>query len=162
MAKVLNHDIASLVRRLNRFKSELHKSVSSGVSEISAYDMTRLKAYLNSLSEFKAWMIAQPLLDLPESSPFEQDLGEPAELGDVENDDIDAVLKLLNLLELELVNSQSARLSAGLGSHDAVRFDMMMTKMGNFLNNYVGAAGSLDLPESSPGFIVSGPGKSGI
>lgn len=160
--KVYNHDLYALVKRMRRFKYELVKSVSANLGEASNHDMARLASYLDAMKAFKAWMVAQPELDLPETSPMELSVGESPELPAVDNDDFDVIVKLLNLLELELVNSQSARRATGLVVHDSVRFDAMVEKVESFINNYMAAANPLDLPESLPVAPMAGPGRTGV
>jgi len=160
--KIFNHDIASLVRRLRRFKEEVVYSVSSGISEMGEHDLARINSYLVAAKSFKAWMVAQPILDLPETSPMEIELASMPELSTIENDDLALIHNLMNLTEQELLSSQSARRSTGLISHDSARFDSYIIKMENFLVNYVAANAPLDLPESSPSFAVSGQGRTGV
>lgn len=160
--KVQNHDIASLVKRLRRVKKELEKSVSSGVSEVGSHDLARLETYIKALEDYKGWMVSQPVLDLPETSPIEIELGEMPESLEMENDDFALILNLFNVLELELVNSQSARRATGLISHDSLRFDAVIEKIKKFLVDYVGKNSPLDLPESSPMVAVTGSGRTGI
>lgn len=160
--KVYNHDIYGLVKRLRRFKFEMIKSVSANLGEASAHDMRRLESYLSAMKEFKAWMTAQPELDLPETSPMEMSVGEAPVLPEIDNDDLDVIFKLMNLLELELVNSQSARRSTGLVSHDSDRFDALVAKIENFIGTYMATANPLDLPESLPVAPMAGPGRTGV
>lgn len=160
--KVYNHDVANLVRRMRRFKEEMIKSVSSGVSELISHDYERLNSYLEAIKFFKAWMIAQPVLDLPESSPEEIELGEMPEALLVDNDDLTLIIKLFELIEFELVNSQSARRSTGLVSHDALRFDSYIEKVELFLTDFVDQTSPLDLPESAPSIAMTGAGRTGV
>jgi hypothetical protein len=67
-----NTDIFSLYRRINRFIVEVIKSQSSGVSQTMPFDITRVKSYTFSLRSFIAWVVAQPLLDLPDTGPGRQ------------------------------------------------------------------------------------------
>lgn len=159
--KVYNHDIASMIARLRRFKQELHKSVSANLSEFSNADKVRLVTYLESIQKFKDWAVAQPELDLPESSPKEFDLGETVKFAEIENLDITAVMRLLDVLEIEMANSQSARKPAGLTKHDSVRFDNVVTKIHTFIEDFVSSE-NLDLPESSPATGMSGAGNVGV
>ncbi len=160
--KVLNHDIASLVRRLRRLKKEIEKSGSANVTELGTHDLKRLDSYIISIEDFKKWMVSQPLLDLPETSPIEIEIGEMPESLDMENDDLALILNLFNLLEKELVNSQSARRATGLISHDSTRFDALIEKIKKFLVDYVAKNSPLDQPESSPMVASTGAGRTGI
>tara|TARA_R110000787_G_scaffold5686_3_gene20512 strand:- start:2133 stop:2618 length:486 start_codon:yes stop_codon:yes gene_type:complete len=160
--KVQNHDIAAMVRKIRRFEKELTKSVSSGLSELSKFDLERLVSYIAALKAFKAFSVSQPELDLPESSPMELDLGELGTLTNVENDDIAYMLNLTRVIKIELINSQSARRSAGLVSHDSKRMDSFITKLEIFISEYIAENSPLDLPESSPMVEGTGHGNTGI
>lgn len=158
---VQNHDIVGMIRIIRRFEKELEKSVSSGVSELSKFDLDRLISYVEALTKFKAFTVAQPALDLPESSPLMIDLGAMEELKDVENDNIAYLLNLFRLFKIELVNSQSARNPSGLISHDSKRFDSYVGKVNEYIK-YIGETSPLDYPESSPMVEGSGSGNMGI
>lgn len=160
--KVMNHDIVSLIRRMRRFEIELEKSVSSGVSELSKFDLERLATYIKTIKEFKAYSVAQPELDLPESSPMEIEIGDMQELKNVENDDIAYILNMLRVFKIELINSQSARRSAGMIAHDSIRVDSYVQKLEDFVSKFVGETNPLDLPESSPMVASSGAGNMGV
>lgn len=160
--KVYNHDIANLVRRMRRFREELIKSVSSGTSEYSEHDLARLNSYLEAIRRFKNWMMTQPVLDLPETSPQELELEEFSLDQNVENDDVAMLKKLFALSEEELVNSQSARRSTSLISHDSIRFDSYVQKMQDFVDNFIVPVSPLDLPESSPSTVMTGQGRKGV
>lgn len=162
MAKVLNHDICGFVRRVDRFVFELHKSASSSLAAMNEFDKVRLIAYLASARAYLGWVISQPQLDLPESSPREYDIEdiEPFEL--VDSEDINDLIRMWELLRIELINSQSARHPAGLLAFDQSRATAVLDKIERFKLDYIDVATPLDLPESSPKNAVSGPGKGGI
>lgn len=158
---VYNHDIAGLVRRLRRFKFEMHKSVSSNLTEVTAHDKLRLISYLQAFKAYKAWMLSQPDLDLPESSPKGIELEEMVLLPQPENESIVDILNLLNLIEIELVNGVSGRRPSGLVIHDSLRIDALVLKLDKFISDYLPQT-PLDLPESSPEKLLTGPGKIGV
>lgn len=159
--KVQNHDIVGMIRLMRRFEKELEKAVSSGVSELSKFDLERLVTYVASLKKFKAFSVSQPELDLPESSPMEMDLGPLEALKNVENDNIAYLLNLFRVFKIEIVNSQSARRSAGMIEHDSVRFDSYVAKIEEYIK-YIGETSPLDFPESSPMVPNTGLGETGI
>lgn len=159
---VYNHDIVGFYYRINKFVVELVKSASSNVSQLNAYDRARLGTYLLALRAFHDWVLAQPHLDLPETTPREYKLDEPEPAVSVENDEVDDIVRMLVLARQELTNSQSARLSSGLIPFDATRFAAIITKVENFLVQYVDKATPLDLPESSPVDVISGTGRTGV
>lgn len=162
MASTLNHDISGLVRRLRRFAYEVQKSQSANVSAFKGADADRLRSYLNGLRAYKQWMQAQPILDLPESSPREIDLGEAEALPAPDNEAVADLMEHFRLIEVELVNSQSSRNPSRLISHDENRFDALVNKMERFLDDYIMQIQPLDLPESSPLKGHTGQGRTGI
>ena len=72
------------------------------------------------------------------------------------------MVRLIEAIRTEMINSQSARLASTLISHDALRFDTLVDKMEAFINDYVEDATPLDLPESSPGEEAIGHGRGGV
>ena len=157
-----NTDIFSLVRRLNRFIQEMIKSQSSGVSQTMPFDVTRVMSYASSVRSYVAWVVAQPLLDLPETGPQEMPLPDSPTLEAVENESVYDICVLLEIARDELANSQSARLSTNLLKYDHDRLLAIVTKLENFVKQYIAVAEPLDLPESSPMQEVSGPGRQGV
>lgn len=160
--KVLNFEIAGIIRRARRFRFETVKAVSSSLANVSEADMTRSLSFLEALKSYIAHVVAQPALDLPESSPFEIDLGEPEKVDLPENESLIDLMVMYDLLEAEIGNSQSARQSTGLISHDHLRIMNLISKMENFLNSYVSDILPLDLPESSPLRKTTGEGRTGV
>lgn len=162
MAVVLNHDIAGLCRRINHFIVELQKSVSSGVAFLNEFDQERLQAYLKAVRTYRDWVIAQPQLDLPKTHPREIEVGENPASPDVENEAIRDLVYLMELCRDEMVNSQSARLPAGLIAFDDKRAMSILDKCQNFLDDYIKKVLPLDLPESQPSKPLTGAGATGI
>lgn len=162
MANVYNHDIVGIYNRVNRFVEELVKSVSSGVSQMNAFDQARLLSYLKNISTYLAWVTAQPQLDLPETHPRLYALPEAPEPVTVENEEVDDVVRMLLVARDEIINSQSARQGSGLIPFDASRFLAVVKKCEAFMADYVATVTPLDLPESSPTDPMSGGGKVGV
>ena len=162
MPTVYNYEIKGLHSRINRFIMEVWKSVSSGTSQTNAADKVRLASYFDAIDFYRKWMIAQPEIDAPETHPRDFELEENPEVTDVENESSNDVIHMLQTTRDELVNSQSARLGAGLNKFDAGRLESMVTKMRNFLANYMIPLTPIDLPESSPKEESSGAGLKGI
>lgn len=161
-AFVYNHDVVGLHRRLNRFIEEFSRSQSSPWSEILASDLTRARSYLNALRVYKAWVVAQPQLDLPETHPREYELDANPDIPDIENESVRDLINLFELTRDELVNGQSARVGSGLIAFDAIRFDAIVAKATAFLDDYVEPATPIDLPESSPMREITPPGAGGV
>ncbi len=118
MATVLNHDVAGLCRRVNRFIVEMQKSVSGGVADMNEFDQARLQKYLDAVRAYRNWVVAQPQLDLPETHPRPVEIGPDPETPDIENEAIRDVVYLLELCRDEMVHSQSARNPAGFIAFD--------------------------------------------
>lgn len=150
IASIRNHDIMGLVRRINRFLIEIGKSQSASISGMRQADLGRLKSYQVSLATYKAWIIAQPELDLPETHPEDYAIPDAPEVVASESESIADIAIMLGKMRDELVASQSAQLATGLISHDATRFDAILAKINAFIADYVEPTTPLDLPESSP------------
>ena len=159
---VYNHDVAGIHRRINRFIEELLKSASSNISMTNAHDQTRLQTYLDAIRTYRDWVVAQPLLDLPETNQraITLDTDPPEQI--VENESVVDVVRMLQLARDEIINSQSARHASGLIAFDEARLTALVDKIHNFLADYIAVATPLDLPESSPMRGISGPGRTGV
>jgi len=162
MTTVLNQDIAGFHSRINRAIEEVYKSVSSGVVDYREADKTRVLSYLRAIDEYHNWVIDQPQLDLPESHPKEYVLDNNPVLTVVENDAANDIIRILEAGREELVNSQSARLPAGLISFDSDRNFAIIEKTRKLVVDYIDKVQPIDLPESSPQRGKSGVGRKGI
>ena len=162
MSAVLNQDVAGLDARINRFIVEFHKSVSSGISQVTAADQARAHSYLNALDTYKSWIVSVPELDLPESHPTEYELEPTPEITNVDNESANDIIRMFLSMKSEVINGQSARRPAGLIGFDEARLTALIAKARSFLTDYVALSTPLDLPESSPQELTSGKGKGGI
>lgn len=162
MVTIYNHDITGLVARLDRFYTELLKSVSSGTSELNQFDLKRTEDALAALVGYTNFLEAEPQLDLPESHQIlAWEVPDAPEKKVVESEIVNDILRLYSVLRLEMINSQSARKAAGLIKFDSARIRSIYAKLTDYLNKYVKTLTPLDLPESSPQAEMSGPGKLG-
>ena len=159
---VYNHDVAGLYRRINRFIEELIFSQSSSGSEMIVFDQVRLSSYLGAIRSYHAWIVNQPLLDLPETSPRQYDLEPCPAVPSLENESIRDLIVLLELGRDELINGQSARLSSNVTRFDSTRLLAIVEKAQAFLDCYISTVTPLDLPESSPMREITGSGKQGV
>jgi len=159
---VLNHDIAGLHARINRFIEELIKSVSSGTSQMNDFDQARLKTYLDAIDTYHDWVLAQPHLDLPETHPRQIELEENPVIPDTENENVNDCNRMLAIARDELIHGQSARNAAQLNKFDSSRLRALTDKVRKFLNDYIKTTTPLDLPESSPQALHTGEGRKGI
>jgi hypothetical protein len=157
-----NMDVYGLVRRINRFILELARSQSSGVSKFTSYDVGRALSYINALRIYLAQVIAQPELDLPETSPTTIKLPVSPDLPEMENESIYDICLLFAIARDELANSQSSRLSSNLVSYDILRFTAILDKASNFIQTYASVIEPLDQPETSPMAAMTGLGRQGV
>lgn len=159
---VYNHDVAGLHRRMNRFIGEMAASASTNLSQMSEYDQNRLRTYLGAVRTYVNWVISQPQLDLPETSPRKYELEANPVVPLVENEAIIDIIRMMELARDEVTDGQSARMSSGLISFDVQRVGSVINKIEAFLDSYVAIITPLDLPESSPTRPVTAAGKTGV
>lgn len=159
-----NHDVAGILRRVHRFMYELYKSVSAGGAFVNQFDQARWNQYLDAIDIYVDHVVAQPQLDIPESHPrkIEVVLLPDEEIRNVENESLIDGMYYLKLLCVEVADSQSSRMGAGLLSFDEARIRALVSKGRNLLQQYVAQVQPLDLPESSPAREMSGQGQRGI
>ena len=160
--QVNNQDIVGLYNRINDFIYEMMKSVSSQTSEVNGFDQERLSTYLNAIDTFHDWVVNQPFLDLPETSPRLYPLRTPDEIIVTENESINDIVRMMTITRDELVNSQSARIAAGLNKFVSARLTAIVEKVRRFLVDFIQVATPLDQPESAPNALTSGHGRLGI
>ena len=161
-AGVYNLDVTYLADKIARYAGEVQMSVSSNVAFVNEFDMGRLQNYLDDIDAAIAYVTAQPQLDLPESHPMMNAIQPFPAMRDMESDEWDHVIRLMRSGYIELVNSQSSRLGAGLMPFDARRVSSLVAKTRAWLNDYVSKRSPMDLPETSPQQVMSPPGKLGV
>jgi hypothetical protein len=159
---IYNLDCTYLADKIARYAGEVQMSVSSNVAFVNEFDMSRLQQYLNDIDRAVAYINEQPQLDLPESHPMVHAIQPFPTMRDMESDEWDHVVRLLRAGYIELVNSQSARLGAGLMPFDSRRITALVAKCRAWLNDYVAERSPMDLPETSPQQSMSPAGKSGV
>jgi hypothetical protein len=159
---IYNLDCTYLADKIARYAEEVQKSVSSSVAFVNEFDMARLMNYLTDLDAAVAYIIAQPQIDLPESHPMMQPIQAFPAMTNMESDEWDHVVRLLRAGYIELVNSQSARLGAGLMPFDAKRITALVAKCRAWLTDYVAARMPMDLPETSPQQLMPAQGRLGV
>lgn len=159
--KTCNTDIDSFVRRANRAIKELSKSQSSGVSGTSTFDVIRAKTYLVGLRSLLAFIISEPLMDLPETGPTTLDLPDRVVIPIMENDSTYDLCVLLKLAVDEISNSQSSRNSSGLILHDFKRITPILDRADSFITKFMMVVDPLDNPETSPSTPSTGYGVRG-
>lgn len=159
---VYNIDVTYLADKLARYAGEVQMSVSSNVAFVNEFDMARLQAYLSDIDAAVAYVLNQPQLDLPESHPMLHAIQPFPAQTNMESDEWDHVFRLLRSGYIELTNSQSSRLGAGLMPFDARRISALVAKTRQWLDDYVTKRSPMDLPETSPQQAMSAAGKTGV
>lgn len=161
-AGIYNLDCTYLADKIARYAGEVQMSVSSNVAFVNEFDMSRLQQYLTDIDRAVSYINDQPQLDLPESHPMVHAIQPFPVMRDMESDEWDHVVRLLRAGYIELVNSQSARLGAGLMPFDSRRITALVAKCRQWLNDYVAERSPMDLPETSPQQSMSPAGKTGV
>jgi hypothetical protein len=157
--ELYNDDILGITDRIDRFLQEINKSQSANLSEYHAADLGRLKSYLSNLTVYVDWVVGQPQLDLPETSPLSLEIPALPDMPEADNPMVKDIIRLVVRMRGEILRSQSARRSTGLVKFDEERMRAVIAKCENYLEAYVEAVNPIDLPESSPDVPVTGPGK---
>ena len=149
---VLNQDVAGLTERVDEVIYEISRSQSSNLTDMRPFDRTRVTEYNAMLNRYAAWITDAPDIDLPETHPRDYPIKYISEGvdADVENKAMRDLIRMYRAIIIELTSSQSARAANGLTVHDKRRFDLVMEKIGKFLNDYVDNTQPLDMPESAP------------
>lgn len=149
-ATSFNHDVVGVLNRIGRFITELIRSDSANGNTMSVADKTRLTSYLDSADGYLAYVVAQPILDLPKTSRVAAWPIEPLDpVPAISNEDVEDLARLLMLAHTELAHSDSAGLASGVVSFDATRLSAIILKARNFLTGYIAKASPMDLPASS-------------
>lgn len=159
---VYNIDVVYIADKISRYVFEVIKSVSANLAATNEFDMARMLRYLEDIDAAVAYILAQPQLDMPESHPVLHPIEPLPEVPDMESDELDHVVRLLRAGYVEAVNSQSARMPAGLQPFDARRVSALVAKTRQWLVEYVQKRQPMDLPESSPQEPMTGSGRAGV
>lgn len=157
-----NLDVVYINDKMCRYAGEVIKAVSANLAHVNAFDMTRALKYLDDLDAAVAYVLAQPQLDMPETHPRERKLQPFPEVPNMENDELDHTVRLLEAARLEIINSQSGRMAAGLLPFDAAHVTALVAKNRAWLTAFVSARSPMDLPETSPQQLITGPGVGGV
>ena len=160
-ASTMNIDVHSIVRRYNRMLVEIAKSQSSGISQVMPFDVVRITSYVTAMRAQLDFIVAQPLLDCPETGPMEMPLPPLPQVTPIENESAYDLMTLLEVARDEIANSQSSRIPSNLVKFDYDRQVAYLSKVMNLVA-YINANEPLDFPESSPMVQMSGPGNRGV
>lgn len=145
-----NLNIASVVNRLNRFMDELLHSQSANTNDYNEHDVARTKEYLSALTTLIDWVVSQPVLDLPKTTPQEIELGPFTEIQQVQNEMVADMVLYMQTFRDEAVSAQSVRQSTGFMTQDENRFRSIILAMNQYIDNYVASHNPMDMPESTP------------
>lgn len=164
LKETLNHDIAGIVKRQVRYVNEALKCQSANGLDVMVHDIARMESYLAAADTYKAHVMTDPLLDLPETHPtsLNVEIPEISVVESIENEAISDWCRLMLLSALELINSQSSRQSSSLNTHDSNRYDMISAKTRNLMENYIKPIQPIDAPETIPSVASITSGSTGI
>lgn len=160
--EVLNVDVVGYHNRVNRYITEVMFSQSANHSLYKQADLLRTKSFLSAMRFYLDFASGVPEQDLPETNPRKYPMRQNPTVLIVENEMVNQIVDLLVLARDELDNSQSARMASGINTFDLKRQQDYITRIENFIADYVEQATPLDMPESSPRAPIQGPGKGGI
>lgn len=159
---VHNMDIVAINNRVNRFIEEMYKSSSSSVSNMSDADKLRMMEYIDAIDVIHDWIIGQPQVDLPDTTPKDYPIKKGIEILEVENESVNDMLRMMVAMRDEMGNSQSSRMHSGLIKQDSERLRAITERCRQFYIQYINVVTPLDYPESSPQEVTSGHGRQGI
>lgn len=162
MSAILNHDIVGIHNRIVRMIYELYKSQSANSSGVNQFDADRIQSWLNDVRSRIDWTQKEPAVDLPETHPTQFELRAMPELADVENEDINDMIRLCKLGCIELAESASARDPARMNKFDHSRCEAVINKMESLLVNHIAKVTPVDRPESSPRAPGISQGRRGL
>lgn len=156
-----NIDIAGLVDRLRVLRYEIHKSQSANILHSMPFDMERMRKILSWCRSYKDYMVADPVQDRPESTPQLIKIKDFEDLAEPQNPEHRDLMRHLEFVVKELVDSQSSRLGNSLLPFDSNRYDNYETKI-LALFDHIEATNPIDAPEFTPSVDNTGPGRGGI
>jgi hypothetical protein len=155
-----NHDVAGLVRRLDRALVEVTKSQSTGISGTLPFDATRLVAILASARSYIVWASSEPFLDCPASTPTYITVPCYGAVEEMDNDSAWDIAVLIDTAIMELQSADSGRISNGFPvTKDRERVQNLLTRIESLLNTFIMKVEPMDYPESSPRYPSTGQGN---
>jgi len=151
MATILNMDIESMVRYLDRIIREMVQSTSSSTTDVRQADASRLQAYIKAIKAKKEAIFAEPELDCPKTNRVSYEIPECPVVPPMDNDMVRDIANHLVMIREELVQAPgSVNIPNGLSVHDAMRFDTYIRKLENMVEVFISPEEPIDLPETSP------------
>ena len=157
-----NTDIKRLLAGLVIFDFQLAKSSAADQSDgfpVEA-DMTRLVDRIGDILSWVTYASSQPLQDAPETHgriyypvPVFEEVPEPS------NIDVNRLRDSIKLFYMEMVFSQSARNTNGIGTFDTGRALSYIASITSMVEDYIKPRTPNDLPNVSPINPLVGPGN---
>lgn len=159
---ISNMDVVYVDELLVDFHYQLAKASAADQTDgfpVEA-DMTRLEDRIEDLAVKWAFLTTQPFLDAPETHgramypvPTIEAVTDPS------NRDVRRLMNFIEMIHREITLSQSARMTNGIGVHDAERGLSYINNMRTLVADYIKLRTPNDFPEVSPRYPQVGPGR---
>jgi len=156
-----NLDVAGLVDRLRVLRYEVYKSQSANVLHTMPFDMVRIKKLLEWARSYKDMLVGKPVQDRPESTPQVIVIEDFEDMDEPQNVEHRDMMRHVEFIIWEMVNSQSSRLGNSMLPEDSKRYDAYEDKFLQLLD-HVEATNPIDAPEFTPSKPGTGQGRTGI
>ncbi len=159
--KTNNIDIAGLADRLRVLRWEAGKNQSANVLHSLPFDLKRVRDLLAWCRSYKNYLVDPEIQDRPESTPEVIDLKDFETLPDQQNPEHRDIIRHVEFMIYESVNSQSSRLGNSMLPFDSTRYDVYEAKLLALLD-HIEATNPIDAPEFAPSVPNVGGGRTGI
>ena len=161
-AAISNMDVVYVAELLVDFHFQLAKASAADQTDgfpVEA-DMIRLKDRIEDLATKWEFVSAQPFLDAPETHGRAlYPVPSFAEVSMPSNRDVKRIMNFIEMIYRETVLSQSARMTNGVGVHDAARGNSYIGNLRGLVTDYIEPRTPNDFPEVSPKEPAVGPGR---
>jgi len=148
MPSVKNLSVWTLHHKVKQIYVEVDQSVSSSVSHMREPDVGRMEQYLAEFAGYVAHVKAMDPVDWPHWHAHELPFEHLPELAVKENAAVNELLLFLKIMSIELVESQSKDLPAGLVVYDMQRLEKNIAYAHSLLD-YVKSSTPTDRPEAA-------------
>jgi hypothetical protein len=143
-----NLNISTLHNMLGKIYHEVAGTVSQDVSHMRTPDVVRLESYVAELESYKKHVMSQDPVDWPHAHKMLIELKELPAPTEQENTTIHELLYIIQIMDVEIVKSQSKDLPAGMYKFDSDRFDKNIDYVRSLIT-HVKNATPTDRPESA-------------
>ena len=147
--ETLNIGIRSFVNLQRRIKAELIHSQSASQQKLIEADLGRIRSYQVAQKKMLEVYFSMKVLDLPKSSPGVLPLGDLPSYPTVENGAINDIVSIYQKAEIELVESQSSRLSTSFHEADYDRQVSYLEAVDYLIDQYMVPIKPEDFVETS-------------